>query len=60
MIRKTCNILAKHTQWEYISILDNEYKPIHEIGERPAKPKNIIELCVKNKVWGLLCIEGDL
>jgi len=60
MIRRTCNILAKHTRWEYIGILDNDYKPIHEIGERPAKPKNIIELCVKNKVWGLLCIEGDL
>ncbi|MBC7101016.1 MAG: PAS domain S-box protein [Methanobacteriales archaeon] len=60
MIQKICNILAEHRPYKYIGVLDKDYKPIHEIGERPAKFENILELRVKDKLWGLLSIKGDL
>ncbi|MDI6881694.1 MAG: PAS domain S-box protein [Methanothermobacter sp.] len=60
MITRICSILAKHRPYEYIGVLDKDYRPIHEIGERPAKLENIIELRIKDKIWGLLCIGGDL
>ncbi|MEM4525094.1 MAG: PAS domain S-box protein [Methanothermobacter sp.] len=60
MIQRVCNILAEYRPYKYIGVLDKDHKPIHEIGERPAKFENILKLRVKDKLWGLLGIKGNL
>lgn len=60
MIMRICDIIAEHLHYKYIGVLDNDYKPIYEIGEKPAKPARTMELRVKDKLWGMLCIEGDI
>lgn len=67
IMASTCKILAKNRAYEYIGVLDQDHRIIHEKGERPANLKGsmgedttILEIQVENRPWGFLCIKGEM